>query len=331
MQYIAEVGMGIVSDNPNIYIYNKTIITPDIYAQKYNDYMMLLYEGDSILSLGTKSLAKKILFFPYDKVNFHMHWLGGDIKGILSSLLVLLFALRVKIKGGVVVWTVHNKKPHHNSNIFLNKILYSIAGYLADSVHVHCFYAIREITNFVKVKKKIFIYKHPTYNVNVFPKHKALNIISSELGINFNKNSKVILIYGIIAEYKKVNESIKILRASCDNSFYELIIAGKNKIKHKKYFMEYKMLTSSNNIHIFDDYLSERQIDALHGVADIVLHNHYRDILTSGSVVRSLSYPVIVVAPSYGCIREIVDEKLKKFSDEEELSNLLKNLVCTDF
>ncbi|HHR5859943.1 TPA: hypothetical protein ACS70L_001919 [Providencia alcalifaciens] len=289
-------------------------------VEKYNAYLRLLYTRN-INSMSVKELLPLLFSLKIDYDAFHFHWIGiNNIKSCITTLIVLLIAIKFRLYGKSVIWTLHNKYPHNKVLFKLNKFINKIAARLSNHLHVHSNSAIDIMSDILHQEKdKFFVFPHPDYEVTTFSP-ATLEDKKQKLGLN--NNDYVILIPGIVSEYKKVLETLKCL------SQYDakIIILGKAKCNSESYLQEIKKIVNqSNNIEWFDKFVSDSDMDMYHQMCDIAIFN-YEDILTSGSVIRSLNCHTVTLAPKQGCIKDLENKNLFLFNQEKEIPEIINLL-----
>ncbi|MEJ2616836.1 MAG: hypothetical protein P8Z35_17920 [Ignavibacteriaceae bacterium] len=113
----------------------KIYVVPLINFQfKNTNYLYLLYKkfieeeknyGIIIESLSVFAHPKIVLSrLKKEKGILHYHWLEiSDFRSLSGMIWKLLWISLYKLMSGKIIWTIHNKFPHSNNFIFLNKII----------------------------------------------------------------------------------------------------------------------------------------------------------------------------------------------------------------
>jgi len=262
-----------------------------------------------------------------ERTILHYHWFEfEDLKSLIGIKWKLFWIILYKVFGGKIIWTVHNRYPHHNKFLFLNKKFRRILAKLADKLHVHCESAIDLTAGILNVKKeKYFVVDHPDFPADIFRKEKAIEKLNQKY---FSKKlfaeDKIFLMFGAIAEYKGIIEVIKIFKNLGDN--YKLIIAGFVKKGNQNYFNELKNLADNKKIFLEGSIIPDEDVPYFLNSAYYVIFN-YKDILSSGGVVLAMNYKKNIIAPSLGCIKETTYESLIGFDRKEKtLEQILLSL-----
>jgi len=301
-----------------------------------NDYLQLLYhpllKNDFNVNLKSISINRfPLLFFKRikgEKIILHHHWYEANNAKKLFQLLWRTFWIIIfRMVGGKVVWTVHNKYPHVRKYLKLNKFLRTIFAKIATKLHVHCDYAVGEMSQILKVKKnKFFVVEHPFYRVNIIEREKAikeLRICYPELLIE--TSDIVFLAFGQIAPYKGLLSTIELFTQLEGN--FKLIIAGKTKKGSDQYTAQLKKLAEKDErIFILNKFIDDKETDLLFNSANYAIFN-FTDILTSGGVMLALSYKKSVIIPNIGCLKDLQGESILKFNTISELEEILRNII----
>ncbi len=294
-----------------------------------NEYLELLYQNISnkikINNLPRETYPFLFLYKISGKeIIVHQHWFDSDsYKTSLIIIWKLFWLFMFRITGGKIVWTIHNKYPHHGTFVYFNKIARITMASIASNLHVHCNNAIPIMSKVLKVpKEKFFVVEHPEYKVKLYSKNEAIEKFKTEYAIELNQSKKIFLVFGQIAKYKGIKELLEIFN-KIENDFI-LIIAGAIKQENNTYFTDIQKLLKNKKIIVLDSFILLENVPILFNLSDYVVFN-YKDILTSGAVILSLNYKKHTIAPNKGCISGIEDDNLIIFDTEEELDLILAN------
>ncbi|OGU77759.1 MAG: hypothetical protein A2V93_10815 [Ignavibacteria bacterium RBG_16_34_14] len=314
----------------------KIFVLPQIpEVNKNTSYLYQLYEeflNDSssikIESFNAKSLPRIFLSrLKAEKSILHYHWFEfEDLKSFIGINWKLFWIILYKLFGGKIIWTVHNRYPHPNKYLYLNKKIRRQLARLADKLHVHCESAIDLVTDILNIEKeKFFVVKHPIFPSDIFEKDKAVEMLNKKYFHNhLSINDKIFLMFGSIAEYKGIKEVIEIFN-KLDNK-NKLIIAGFIKKGNQNYFNELKNLSDNKKTFLEGSIIPDEDVPYFLNSADYVIFN-YKDILTSGGVVLAMSYKKNIVVPSLGCLKELRDEQVKFFEVNKRSRENLTNII----
>jgi len=285
-----------------------------------------------IVSFNACLLPKIILSrLKSEKSILHYHWFEFEnLKSFIGIKWKLFWIILYKILGGKIIWTVHNRYPHHNKYIYFNKKIRKFLAGLADKLHVNCKAAIEIVAPILSVDvNKFFATKHPYFPASIFGKDKAMEMVNKKYFNNQLKaDDKIFLMFGAIAEYKGIKEVIEIFKSL--NEKNKLIIAGFVKRGNHKYFNELKALSDNKRIFLDGSLVPDEDVPYFLNSADYTIFN-YKDILTSGGVALAMSYKKNIIAPLIGCLKEFKNEKIIFFDANEKrnenLSSIIKKLT----
>lgn len=310
----------------------KIYVIPDIRrTATRNSYLSLLYQSldaaapdislHSFSFLSPAILLRRLLG---EKAVLHHHWFQfHDLRSFLNAIWKIIVLAMFRLMGGKVVWTVHNRYPHHRQYRRGNRWLRYIWARLPQRIHVHCASAATEMTEILNLSPaKFFIHPHPDYPSSPLPKADARKQLAA-LFPQFNFSEKpLFLMFGYIADYKGIWEVVELVKSVSPQ--IQLLIAGPVKWGNENYWEKVSEAAAGNtDIFLAGDFIPENQMPVLMSAADYVLFN-YRDILNSGGVVLAMNYRQQIIAPARGCLKELSDKNITLFQDEGELKQILE-------
>lgn len=317
--------------------FQKIYVVPNIFkVGENNPYMELLYapffknEYQNEFKIKTFSFVSPLFVLRRifgEKSLVHHHWYEfRDIGGFLNLIWKTSWMWIYKQCGGKIVWTVHNKYPHEERYLLLNKRLRKIWARIPDKIHVHCQEAVKIMSEILEVEKeKFFVVSHPRYPATIIDRKQAFRELDLKyLKGRINPTDLIFLMFGYIAQYKGILEVIKLFRFQDRQK--KLVIAGPVKIGNVKYSQEInKNIMNNDNIILIDQLIPENDVSLFFNAADYILFN-YKDILISGTVMLALSYGKKVIIPNTGCLVELTGEYIIKFSDLLQLKKIINEL-----
>lgn len=315
---------------------SKIFVIPQIPTENKNtSYLYQLYKpflNDNptikIETFNAGSLPKIFLSrIISEKSILHYHWFEfEDFKSFVGIKWKIFWIILYKIFGGKIIWTVHNKYPHHNKFLFWNKKIERLFAKIADRLHVHCESAIELMSVTLNVKKeKFFMVKHPEFDVKIFDRQKAIEGLNQKYFNNkLSIEDKIFLMFGAIAEYKGIKEVIEIFKTLESN--YKLVIAGFIKKGNLKYLNELQNIVDEKNIFLEVRLVPDEDVPYFLNSADYNIFN-YRDILTSGGVFLAINYRKKIIAPALGCLKELNKENIIYFDADEKRNRNLKEII----
>ena len=318
----------------------KIFVLPQIpQVNRNTSYLYQLYKdflnNSSLIkieSFNAKSLPRIFLSrLKSEKSILHYHWFEfEDLKSFIGIIWKLFWITLYKLFGGKIIWTVHNRYPHHTKYLYFNKKIRRILAGLADRLHVHCESAIDLVADILNAEKtKFFVVKHPEFPADIFGKDKSIEKLNQRYFANqFKLDDKIFLMFGAIAEYKGIKEVIEIFKNLGDKN--KLIIAGFVKKGNQNFFNELKNLSDDKKIFLEGSIIRDEDIPYFLNSADYVIFN-YKDILTSGGVHLALNYNKPVIIPAAGCLRELKEEDINFFEvndfRKENLQKVIKKFT----
>lgn len=311
----------------------KVFVVPKI-SQKNRDtsYLYQLYENflkssSSQIKIRTfNALSLPLIFLSrlkFEKSILHYHWFEfEDAKSFVGINWKLFWIIIYRMMGGKIIWTVHNKYPHHNKYLFINKKIRRLIAKLANRLHIHCESAISVCSEILDVPgNKFFVVKHPEFPSTIIERNKSIeNLNQKYLSGKIKPEDKIFLMFGAIAEYKGIKEVINIFEGLDKKN--KLLIAGFIKRGNEKYFNELQSTAGKENIFIVGEVIPDDDVPNFFGSADCAIFN-YRDVLTSGGVHLALAYKRPVIAPLSGCLKELRSDNINFFETDSDRNNNL--------
>jgi len=319
----------------------KIIIHPFPAPADNNMFLKLLYKevdghgfNDAVFKVEPRSLLKifKNARRGKDKHVIHVHWeavLYGS-KFVIKSLILMgvnftmLFILK-KIYGMKICWTMHNFKshdyPHPLIDRFGRSMLFSIADALIimqESVYKEWYQA--------HPQKDIRYIPLGNYIGAYTPTLKSSVEIRKEFGLQ--ADDIVLLSFGTVKPYKKVDEIIKVFKQTNLDSKIKLCIIGSAKGPYATYLDE--LISSHPDIIFKNMFVKDEEVVDILKMADYSVFWYDDTVLTSAGLTLSLSYgtPVIVRdIPAAERVRDGLNGFL--FNNADELADIFKKLPRT--
>ena len=326
--------------NPNA---TKLYVSHNVFkSRSSNEYLFLLFEdllnksNIDIATIPLKNYPRICLKrLKGEKSIFHQHWYQfNKLNQLPTYVWKLVWIYIFKLCGVSIVWTIHNKYPHNTRYLSLNKKFRRVLAKIADVIHVHCFEAITTMKPILAVpESKFYVIEHPNYKTTILDqitaKRKLLELYSCFLPVNFISYNRIFLMFGQVSKYKGILEVINIWNeGSIQDSL--LVIAGMTKPGEEDYTEFISATVSKNKSIVFiNKLIPNNHIDILFNATDVIIFN-YTDILTSGGVKLSLAYGKKVLAPDLGCIKELFNQNLIKFTDNKSLKSNMVDLKYTN-
>jgi len=236
----------------------------------------------------------------------HYHWLYGlYMANWRTPAQALAFLGRFRLAralGYGLVWTAHNVLPHRAAGLRpLHVAIRRLMMAAADAVIVHCEAARRELTERFSRTGPVAVIAHGNY-AGVYP---TPDRTTARQQLALPPDSFVYLSLGNIAAYKGLQGYIDIFRAAAGANDIA-IIAGRNRDAAGVRRLE-RLAASEPRLRLSAGFVPDEQMGRYLGAADVLVAPFER-ILTSGSVITALSAGLPVIAPTLGCLPELIGD-----------------------
>jgi len=247
---------------------------------------------------------------------------------ILVSLPLLLIATMSKISGIKIIIEFHNIYDH-NANYVIKKIsryLIKAITKKADIIIVHS-KSDEEKLKEINIKK-IKIYRIPLISFN-FLLNKKENFETKSLKekLNIDKETNVLLQFGIVRPYKGLEFSIKATKILLEKGYkVKLLIVGENWINKKEIEDLIELLNLKNNVIWIEKFVPDEEINLYFNIADIALFP-YLSASQSGSAQIAFASGIPVVASKVGGFKDLIkDKKNGIFCEPEDEYSLARGI-----
>jgi glycosyltransferase involved in cell wall biosynthesis len=311
------------------------------YYRTHNPYQRRL--ATALQKCGVEVLDVGIRYFPIiGAVHacrpdvLHLHWVGlffvhdKCIKKAFYIIRSVAELLAVRLRGVKIVWTIHNLYDHER-RVPMENVINRFIVHLSEQLIVHYPFGINAVMRAYdlpeKCRKKINVIPHGHY-IDSYDDRIVREEARSVLGLR--EKEKVFLYFGSIRPYKGV--------ASLIHAFQELqcrevslVIAGACRDDVLKEQL-IKQCRTDSRIHTFLEDVPDEKIPLFMNAADVVVLP-FKDIFTSGSVILAMSFQKAVIAPSIGCVPEVLDKDgafLYDPADERNLPLAMKGALEAD-
>lgn len=333
-----------------------------VYPRDPNPYQGLLYRkiiNNVVIKYLEPPLNSNILgiiLFPFQLVFnrilgyniFHLHWtynfkfpINNFFFNTVATIYFLLCISFIKLLGYKLVWTVHNVLPHEKQ--FINDVwALRFLSKLCDAKIVHSKSTIGKMKKMGFNVSKCKIIPHGNY-MGIYPNSITKTVARNIL--NLSKKDFVFLFFGIIREYKGIDDLLiefsKLVNIYKENKI-KLIIAGECiDIGLQKLIEKYQI--SLKDILICEsEYILDKDVQIFFNACDVVVYP-FKKITTSGSVILALSFIKPIVCPRMGGLKELPnnigffynpkDKKgllnclEKAFANKDNLEGMKKNVL----
>ena len=271
-------------------------------------YNALLYRSMQNLGATVEEFtAWQVLSRRYDIV--HLHWpeycLNG--RGPLASLFwsCALFGAMcwVRIRGGRVVWTVHNLESHLQQYPRAERRFWRVFTSLLDA-HI----CLTEKGGELARQRYPVLRKTPGFVIphgNIRDAYPGVEMsreqARSRLGIA--SSARVVALFGFICGYKGVTELVERFSALRDNRVV-LLVAGKCFLPPLERRMIEDIAARDRRVLLHLEYIPHVEVASYIRAADLIVLP-FHEILNSGSAVLALSLDRPVLVPAKGSMREL--------------------------
>ena len=251
------------------------------------------------------------------KITFHLHWLNKilldsqNIGEASDKAQVFLSKLRrFKFLGGRIVWTIHNTLSHGFPFTGVEKNLSREIVELADAIHIHSIKSLPEIVAYFDIPtEKLAVHRHGAYT-GIYPDFTNRERARKELGLD--EDDEVCLFLGQIRPYKGIDHLVAAFKhLASERPRLKLVLAGSGTVESLFDDMDPEL---RDRVQIHNRFIDDMEIQFFAHAADFAVLP-YKNILTSGSLLLSLSFGLPAIVPDYGMIREVLATDADYVSD----------------
>lgn len=260
----------------------------------------------SVLSSLTEKNPEKTI-----KRIIHIHWPAAYLSSTSRLMMLVKFILFpvnlltlaiFKCFGFKIVWTAHNVVGHAPGFKKVRLLFRKLLAGLYDMVIAHTDTARREIMDIYGTpKERITVIPHGNY-IGCYKNSITREDARKELGLR--EGSTVFLFFGAIRKYKGVELLVDAFK-KMDRESVELVIAGKPSPKKLGEELLGKIGGNENIKPIFR-FIPDDKIELYMNSCDCAVLP-YLNVLTSGAAILAMSFSKAIIAPSSGCIPDLLD------------------------
>jgi len=271
-------------------------------------YNALLYRSMQELGATVEEFtAWRVLSRRYDIV--HLHWPEYCVneRGLLASLFwsCALFGAMcwARVRGGSVVWTVHNLGSHVQQHPTIERYFWRIFtallnGYISltdtgGERASQCYPSLRTIPGFV-IPHGSLRDAYPGVDISREQARASLGIAPS---------ARVLTFFGCVDPYKGVTELAEKFSALADDRAV-LVAAGRCSLPPQERKRLEEIAARDRRILLHLEYIPHAEVTSYIRAADLIVLP-YRTILNSGSAILALSLDRPVLVPEKGSMREL--------------------------
>lgn len=309
----------------------KVLFFPE-YSNKGNPYQKVL--ADSLLKKGidvnfgaTSSLFSVLGSLKnYWKPDvLHIHWTtpfllaSSRTKIVIKSVGFIFGLIILKLFGIKIVWTAHNVVNHEVKFRSLESFFTRLLVELCDKIIVHSPSGENEIVKAYGFRTgRIAVIPHGSY-LRYY--RNVIDRVRARERLQVSGGDIVFLYFGQVRPYKGVPELIDAFKGlDCQRA--KLFIAGEpltpeiaNGILRK--------CSDDGRIRTVLEFIPDDEIQIYMNAADIIVLP-YRGVLTSGVTILAMSFGKPVIAPSIGCMSDVIDDKGSFLYDPLQKNGLSK-------
>lgn len=236
----------------------------------------------------------------------HLHWLpvfGWRQLRALRCLVLVMRLVLLRLRGIPLVWTVHNLVPHESRHPKLDWLLARIVAGLSNGLIVHGQSARQQAMETWRLHdpNRFAVIPHGNYTRN-YPNSVSRAAAREKLALDDSR--QVFLFLGAVRPYKGVLELLQVFRQlPADRS--ALLIAGQP--LDDEFAGKIETATADmDNVYFYPGFVEEDQVQVYMNAADVVVLP-YRHVLSSGAALLAMSFGKPCVAPTVGCLADVLD------------------------
>lgn len=218
---------------------------------------------------------------------------------------VIRFARNILIAralGYRVVWTVHDESPAFPLRPkWVEDLAYLLVARLSHSVIVHCEYARSMIRERYGRTYDVATVSHPSL-VGVYSTDVTPALARSRMGLD--DRDIVFLCFGQIRPNKGI-ERLLMAFSRLDSPHLKLVVAGAPGPDIAYVRKLERIAQTDPRILYLDRHVPDHSVAEIFSAADVAVMS-FAQVLTSSSVILAMSLGKPVIAPSRGCISDLV-------------------------
>jgi glycosyltransferase involved in cell wall biosynthesis len=271
-------------------------------------YNVLLYRSMQALETTVEEFsAWRVLSRRHDIA--HLHWPEYCVngRGALASLFwsCALFAAMcwVRLRGGKVIWTVHNLQSHLQQHPAIERYFWKIFTALLNGYIALTETGARQAAHrYPALRRKCgFVIPHG----NIRDAYPGVEIAREEsrLRLGIDQSSKVVGFFGSVERYKGITELVEVFSKLNDNRAV-LYVAGKCYMTPQERAHIEHIAARDSRVHLRFEYIPDADVASYIRASDLVVLP-FREILNSGTAVLALSLDRPVLAPVKGAMYEL--------------------------
>ncbi len=281
------------------------------------------------VKIGHEFTDKALMASKESVIHFHWierFWEGGTLFQQLKSIIGMLrFMKRAKRLGKVIVWTVHNHKPHGRVT-WADWVGARLFCFYSDIVACHSEWSKKWIESSMMTRAKVCIVYHGNFNKTFIPVED-----NTKLKKRFGIKEKQICI-GLVGEIRPNRGHELALESLRNVENAQLLIAGRCKDKAYLALLAERITNYGlgDRVRLVSKNLTDTEFNEFLAISDISLLP-YKDITTSGALLASWTVGTPVVASRLPYFSEMIKEndnigQLFDINSSRSLTSTLKEL-----
>ncbi len=229
--------------------------------------------------------------YAYQGTQARLRWVFRFARNLIAA----------RLLGYRVVWTVHNETPSFPLRPkWIEDLAHLVVARLAHAVIVHCDYARELVARRYGRWQSVFVAPHPNF-IGVYPGNPTRDEARATLALP--PDAKVLLCFGQMRPNKGIEMLLEAF-AGLAGEALRLVIAGAPG-PDAGYVQKLFRLAKQDARVVFHAQPIHDLVQTYFAACDVAVMSFAR-VLTSSSVVLALSLGKPVIAPSKGCLPELV-------------------------
>ncbi len=206
--------------------------------------------------------------------------------------------------GYKIVWTVHNLYPHDSPYPDLDRLARLAITHLATAVIAHCQHAADLVAEHFFRREGVFVIPHGHF-IDPYPNTCTRAEARQRMGIPGERF--VFVSFGNLKPYKGL-DSLWEAFASLQGDDLVLLLALKTRDPYSAEMIERARRADPRIVIYTAQFFGVEEFQFFLNAADAAVLP-FTQVLTSGTAITALSFGLPVIAPSLGCLPELIDER----------------------
>ncbi|MFI5204213.1 MAG: glycosyltransferase [Flavobacteriales bacterium] len=224
---------------------------------------------------------------------------------------------KLKRRGTKVITILDNVIPHEKRIIdkpFTNYFLKRNTGFVAMTK------SVKDDLLSLRPNAPVILLPHPLYD------HfgKAWNNAEARKKLGLRTDSKVLLFFGIIRDYKGLDLLIDAF-GKLDKT-YDLVIAGESYGSFEKYQQQIHTNPNKENIKVFDQYIGDDEVPVFFSASDVTILP-YKSATQSGITSIAYHFEVPLIATDTGGLKETIKHGITGLIADKPDVELIKQRI----